>query len=238
MNFLINTLGILFLLIGLEIVLGVDNLLIITLLVDPLSPKERQRARVIGLLLALLFRMGFVIGAFWLTTLTKPVLGHFSARDFLLLLGGLFLIGKASQELALMVVSKKEKSHFSANKKVLVVVILQIVLLDLLFSIDSVITAVGLTSHLATILIAVIFSFALLLWYVGPIGEFILNNPSLKILALSFLVLIGLAFVSDACGFTINNALIYSTGVFAFAVELLQAAYRKKTKKADKETRL
>ncbi len=227
MNVILNTLGILFLLIGLEIVLGVDNLLIISLLIDPLAPKERQRARVIGLLLALLFRIGFVIGAFWLSTLTKPFIGHFSVRDLFLFLGGIFLIGKASQELVSLVGAKKEEARFFSNKKAFVLFVTQIVLLDLLFSIDSVITAVGLTSHLATILIAVVFSFALLLWYVGPVGEFILDNPSLKILALSFLVLIGFAFISDACGFTINNTVIYSAGAFAFAVELLQARYRK-----------
>ncbi|MBX9742651.1 MAG: TerC family protein [Chthoniobacterales bacterium] len=232
MNFFINTFGLLVLLIGLELVLGIDNVLIIALLVDPLEPRLRQRARVMGLLIALVLRFGFVVGAFWLSMLTVPFCYHFSARDLLLLLGGLFLVAKASQELAVMVFFQKKESAFKLRKKrTLITIVTQIVLLDVLFSIDSVITAVGLTSHLVTILIAVVLSFALLLCYVKPVGEFILNHPSLKIVALAFLILIGLSFMSSSLGFPINNSLIYSAGIFALITERLQNFYWRKGRK-------
>lgn len=228
MNALLNTLGLLFLLVSLEIVLGIDNVLIITLLVGPLAPTLRQRARVIGLLLALLLRLGFVMGAFWLSRLTEPLISHFSARDLLLLLGGIFLVFKAAEELASMVFFRRKKeSPLFTQRKTAGAVIAQIVALDVLFSIDSVITAVGLTSHLGIIFIAVVFSFALLLCYVGRVGEFILSYPSLKIVALAFLLLIGLSFISDSCGFVVDKSLIYSAGAFAALVELLQTAYRR-----------
>lgn len=234
MGVLISTVGLLVLLIGLELVLGIDNVLIIALLVDPLEPRLRQRARVMGLLIALLLRIGFVAGAFWVSTLTRPCFYHFSARDLLLLLGGLFLAAKASQELVTMVFLQKTETASQLKKReTLTMIVTQIVLLDVLFSIDSVITAVGLTSHLMTILIAVVLSFALLLCYVGPVGDFILSHPSLKIVALIFLILIGLSFISNAFGFTISNSLLYSIGIVSLVTERLQTFYWKKRERED-----
>lgn len=226
-SFTLHAVFLLFLLVGLELVLGIDNILIISLVVAPLPVLLRQRARVIGLLLALVFRLGFVAGAFWLTRLTTPLVFHFSARDLMLLLGGLFLLGKAVRELYFMIERKEEMPHLSSIKTGLPAIVTQIVLLDILFSIDSVITAVGLTTQLFTIITAVILSFTALLFYVGPVGEFILRHPSLKVIALSFLVLIGAAFISEAFGYPIDKGFMYASLAFALIVNVLQGRYLK-----------
>ncbi|MFI0348112.1 MAG: TerC family protein [Chthoniobacterales bacterium] len=224
----LNTLTTLFLLIALEIVLGVDNIVVISLLVARLPEKIRQQARITGLLFALFFRLGFVAGAFYLVKLTTPLFGHFSVRDFIFLAGGCFLFWKACRELYLMIECKEPALPAYAVKKIITMAIVQIVMLDILFSIDSVITAVGLTTHLSTIFIAVIFSFSALLFYVGPVGEFILRHVSLKILALSFLVMIGVSLVMEGLGHPLHRKILYFSMSFAFLVEVLQMRYHKK----------
>ena len=226
-TFTLHAAFLLLLLVGLELVLGIDNILIISLVVTPLPVLLRQRARVIGLLLALVFRLGFVVGAFWLTRLTVPLIFHFSARDLMLLLGGFFLLGKVLRELYLMVECKEEPPHLSSRRTGLSAVVTQVVLLDILFSIDSVITAVGLTTHLFTIITAVILSFTALLFYVGPVGEFIMRHPSLKVIALSFLVLIGVAFISEGLSYPFDKSPMYAALAFALVVNILQGRYLK-----------
>ena len=226
--FNIHAFATLFLLIGLEIILGVDNIVVISLLVARLPEKIRQQVRITGLLFALLFRLGFVAGAFYLVKLTTPLFGHFSVRDFILLAGGGFLFWKACRELYVMIECKDHAAPAYAVKKIITMAIVQIVMLDILFSIDSVITAVGLTTHLATIFIAVIFSFSALLFYVGPVGEFILRHLSLKILALSFLLMIGASLVMEGLGHPLPRNILYFSMSFAFVVEVLQMRYHKK----------
>lgn len=224
--FTIHEVIILFLLIGLELILGIDNILIISLLVAPLEPLTRQRARIIGLLLALLFRLGFVSIAFWLVRLTSPILFNLSVRDIVLILGGLFLTAKTLKELYAIVQVKESTPKILPTQTTLTSIVFQILMLDIIFSVDSVITAVGLTSHLLVVCIAVVISFAALLFYIGPVGEFILAHLSLKILALCFLVLLGITFISEGFGYPIEKGYIYSGVGFALIVELIQKRCR------------
>lgn len=217
-------LGTLALLIGLELVLGIDNILVISIVVSRLPEAERQRARLIGLALALVMRLIFVAFAFQLVHLTEPVLGWLSIRDIVLLAGGLFLIYKAVKEIHHVVELKDEGPHISA-KSAVSSAITQIVLLDIVFSVDSVITAVGLTSNQITISLAVIVSFVGLLFYARPIGEFILRHPGLKILALSFLVTIGVTLCLEGMHKHVDKGYIYLPMGFALLIELLQMRY-------------
>jgi predicted tellurium resistance membrane protein TerC len=217
----------LFLLVGLELVLGIDNVLVISLMVAPLALDMRQRVRVIGLLLALLFRLLFVAGAFWIVQSTPPLFFHFSVKDVVLILGGLFLVGKGAHELYCLIELPEKKAQLSLSKKNLFAVVIQIVLLDLIFSIDSVITAVGLTSYLFIICTAVIFSFITLLFYIGPVSEFILRHHSLKIIAFLFLILLGASFAAEGLGYCIDKSLLYGTVAFSLVIEILQERYRK-----------
>lgn len=215
-------------LVGLELVLGIDNIVVISLIVEPLPLAMRQLARRIGLLIAFLLRIFFIVGVFSLVRLTTPCVGSFSVRDLFLLSGGLFLMAKGIFELYEMLFFKqKEDLKHSVGKAVLTGAIVQIIMLDLLFSIDSVITAVGLTNHLSIIVMAVILSFLAVLWYVGPLGEFILKYPSLKILALTFLIMIGSNLILQGLRCHFAEEGIYFAIVFAVIVEALQMLYQK-----------
>lgn len=211
----------LMLLVGLELVLGIDNILVISLVVARLPEAQRNRARMIGLVIALVMRLIFVAFAFALVHLTDEVFLGLSIRDLVLLVGGLFLIYKAVREIHHVVELKDEGPHISA-KNAVSGAIMQIVLLDIVFSVDSVITAVGLTNNQLTISIAVILSFVGLLFYARPIGEFIMRNPALKILALSFLVTIGATLCIEGIGKHVDKGYIYFPMGFALLVQLLQ----------------
>jgi len=227
-----DALATLALLIGLELVLGIDNILVISLVVSRLPDAQRNRARITGLLLALVLRLVFVAFAFLLVQLTTPVLFHLSIKDLVLLAGGMFLMWKAVAEINHVVELRDEHEMPVAAKSAFSAAIFQIVLLDIVFSIDSVITAVGLTPNLIVISLAVIVSFVGLLIYAGPIGEFILKHPALKILALSFLVTIGVTLFLEGIGKHVEKGYIYLPMGFALAVELLQMRYlanRRKT---------
>ncbi len=220
----LNALATLALLVGLELVLGIDNILVISLVVSRLPEARRQRARFLGLVIALVMRLIFVAFAFTLVHLTDPVLLTFSIRDLVLLAGGLFLIYKAVKEINHVVALKDEEPQISA-RNALSAAITQIVLLDIVFSVDSVITAVGLTQNLLTISLAVILSFVGLLFYAGPIGEFILRHTALKILALAFLVTIGVTLCLEGMHRHVDKGYIYLPMGFALLVELLQMRY-------------
>lgn len=221
--FTLNSLATLVLLVGLELVLGIDNVLVISIVVSRLPDTLRNKARLIGLGIALVARLFFVAGAFWLVRLTQPIAEGWpvSWRDAVLIAGGLFLIWKAVKEIHHVVELKDEgvgghaASAFSSA-------IVQIVLLDLVFSLDSVITAVGLTPNLLIIAFAVIVSFLIILAYAKPIGEFIIRRPALKILALAFLVTIGVTIFLEGMHQEIAKAYIYLPMGFALVVELLQ----------------
>ncbi len=228
-----DALGILFLLIGLELVLGVDNVLVLAIMVERLEPNLRKKARIVGLSLALVARLVLLFLVLALTSLTTPLFLHFSIRDVILLAGGLFLLWKAVREIHHTVELKEELEEASGVKKQssFRAAILQIVLLDIVFSIDSVITAVGLTHVVWVIVTAVVISFAAVLMYAGPVGEFIIHHPTLKILALSFLITIGITIFMEGMHQDVPKAYIYLPMGFALIVELLQMRYEYNRKK-------
>lgn len=219
--FSINDLATLGLLIGLELVLGIDNILLISILTSRLEQSRQESARKFGLFLAFLARVAFVLAAGWITKLTEPVLLQYSWKDLILLIGGLFLLYKAVKEIH-HVVEGSQGDGGRAVKATFGAVITQIVLLDIVFSIDSVITAIGLTPHLWVIITAVMVSFAIVLFFARPVAQFVENNPALKVLALAFLVCIGVTIFVEGLQKDVPKAYIYLPMGFALAVELLQ----------------
>lgn len=219
----LNLLATFALLVGLEIVLGIDNILLISILTDRLPSEIRNKARLIGLGIALGARCLLLLGASWLLELSQPAVMGFSWKDIILLSGGAFLIYKAVKEIhhAVEGISHgpevKTAVHMTFSS-----VISQIVLLDIVFSIDSVITAVGLTDHLAVIYAAVIVSFVFVLAFSGKIAGFIQIHPTLKVLALSFLVTIGVTLCVEGLGGHVPKSYIYLPMGFALLVEALQ----------------
>ncbi len=226
MEFDYNLVATFFLLIGLEIVLGIDNILLLSILSDRLPPDQRNRARVIGLSLALGARIVLLLGASYLLKLSQPVMSKYSIKDLILVAGGAFLLYKAVKEIHHVVEGlhdqgqQKDKPHASFKS-----VIAQIILLDIVFSIDSVITAVGLTDNLWIIYGAVVASFVAVLAFSGAIAGFVQKHPALKILALSFLVTIGVTLCIEGFHGHVPKGYIYLPMGFALAVELLQMRY-------------
>lgn len=219
-----DALGLLALLIGLELVLGVDNILVISIFVSRLEESKRNFARILGLSLALVARLLMLLLVLALTGLTDPVLLDFSVRDLLLLAGGLFLLYKAAREIHHTV--EMHDAHPQAGKgATFAAVITQIVLLDIVFSIDSVITAVGLTHEIWIIVTSVLVSFVGVLFFAKPIGDFIMRTPTIKILALSFLITIGVTIFIEGLHQHVPKAYIYLPMGFALGVELLQLRY-------------
>jgi predicted tellurium resistance membrane protein TerC len=221
-----DAIGILALLIGLELVLGVDNVLVIAIFVGRLPEGRRQKARILGLAMAMLARIVMLAVVLVLTGLTEPLFLDMSVRDLILLAGGLFLLYKAVHEIH-NTVEFREEGHGEARKAsgAMTAAIAQIVLLDIVFSIDSVITAVGLTQNLWIIIIAVVASFIVILFFARPIGEFILKHPALKILALSFLITIGVTIFMEGLHKHVPKGYIYLPMGFALMVEMLQMRY-------------
>jgi len=226
------------LLIGLELVLGVDNVLVIAIFVGRLPESQRNRARMLGLSLALVARIVMLVVILALANLTNPVIGNLSVRDLILLAGGLFLLYKAVREIHHTVELKEEAEAAAGDLRGnYASVISQIVLLDIVFSIDSVITAVGLTDQLWIIISSVLVSFAAILAYAKPIGEYILRHPALKILALSFLITIGVTIFMEGMHKHVPKAYIYLPMGFALMVEMLQMRYEHKKKVLHSVTR-
>lgn len=224
----------LLLLIALEPVLGVDNIVVISIIVSRLPEQARQRARVIGLSLALVARLVMVAGFSWVLSLEEPVLLGMSVRDLILLGGGGFLMWKAVREIHHTVeLIEDEPVEVASPRKAMTSAIGMILLLDMVFALDSVITAVGMTDNLVVIASAVIVSFVLLLFAAGPVGEFVINNPTFKILALSFLITIGIVLMLEAMHHEVPKAYIYLPMGFATFVQLLQ--WRLLKNKARKE---
>lgn len=214
------------LLIGLEVVLGIDNILLISILTDRLPPERRRTARIVGLGLALVARLVLLFGASLLVQLSDPVVFGLSWKDLILIVGGGFLLFKAVKEIHHVVESAPEAHAEGATVHATMGAVLsQIVLLDIVFSIDSVITAVGLTDNLAVIYFAVIVSFGLVLAFAGTIADFVQRHATLKILALSFLLTIGVTLVVEGLGAHVPKAYIYLPMGFALGVELLQLRY-------------
>lgn len=228
---LINDVSTLLLLIGLELVLGIDNVLMISILVSRLPKLEQTKVRNLGLLLAMGCRLLMLLGASYLARATEPLFYSFSARDMLLFFGGLFLLYKAVSEIHKTVELKHKHSELTPSGSIL----LQIIVLDIVFSFDSVLTAVGMTSHLWVIFASVVISFLIILLYAKKIGDFMLENPALKILALSFLVTIGVTLFLESMHHEIPKAYIYLPMGFALLVELLQMRFNRNLSKNEKD---
>jgi len=223
--------GALLTLTAMEIVLGIDNIVFISILANRLPEHERARARTIGLALALFSRLGLLFAISWLMGLKTPlfeVLGHaFSGRDLILGAGGLFLLAKATSELFESVELPRDEGVAGAGRS-LVGVVAQIALLDMVFSLDSVITAVGMADHLLIMVIAVVVAVLVMLIFAKAIGAFIDKHPSMKVLALAFLLMVGVMLVADALGQHFNKGYVYFAMAFSLGVEMINLRARGK----------
>jgi predicted tellurium resistance membrane protein TerC len=233
----VNLLATFALLVGLEIVLGIDNILLISILTDRLPNQIRQKARVIGLGLALVARLILLLGASYIVQLNEPVIGPLTWKSLILISGGAFLLFKAVKEIHHVVEQRDGDPGDQPVYSSFAAVILQIIMLDLVFSIDSVITAVGLTDHLMVIYASVIVSFLLVLAFSGPIARFVQEHATLKILALSFLVTIGVTLAIEGLGGHVPKGYIYMPMGFALVVELLQMRFTYNQGRAKKAKR-
>ena len=216
---------------ALEIVLGVDNVVFIAILTARLPARQQATARRLGLMLALGMRIALLFTISWMMSLTRPwftVLGHpVTGRDLILIAGGLFLIGKATWE----IYDKLEAEHVEhegGGRRRFAVVLAQILVLDVVFSLDSVITAVGMVEQLAIMVAAMVIAMLVMLVSMGAVAGFVERHPSVKILALSFLLLIGVVLVADGMGQHVSKAYIYVAMAFSLFVELLNLRYRKR----------
>jgi predicted tellurium resistance membrane protein TerC len=226
----LNLVATFFLLVGLELVLGIDNILLIAILTSRLPEPLRPKARWVGLSLALVARVFLLLGASYLVQLSEPIFFGLSWKSLILVSGGGFLIFKAVREIH-HVVERKEVEHQGKVFSTLSSVLMQMILLDMVFSIDSVITAVGLTDNLPVIYASVVVSFVLVLIFSGPIAAFVQRQVTLKILALSFLVTIGVTLGIEGLGGHVPKGYIYLPMAFALAVELLQLRFSHNQKK-------
>jgi predicted tellurium resistance membrane protein TerC len=221
---------------ALEIVLGIDNIIFISLLVSRCKPEQARHARQIGLSLAFLFRVIMLFGLTWLMKLTEPVFAVFSVsfswRDFILIGGGLFLIAKATHEIH----AEVEGSHYEAESRIVTQsffwVVVQLIAVDLVFSLDSIITAIGMVRDIEVMIAAVLIAMVVMYYASAPVSDFISRHPTTKMLALAFLLLIGVALVADGFEFHIPRGYIYVAMAFAASVEAFNIlAQRKRGKR-------
>ncbi|MEB0133902.1 TerC family protein [Actimicrobium sp. CCC2.4] len=219
---------------ALELVLGIDNIIFIAILVDKLPLAQREFARRLGLFLAMFMRIGLLMVLSWLVGLTSPVfsvLDHaVSGRDLILLSGGLFLLWKSIGEIH-QSLEGTEGVESSAVKATLQAVIIQIILVDIVFSLDSIITAVGMVDEVAVMIAAVVASVSLMMFFAGPIGRFVSAHPTIKMLALAFLVVISVVLIAEGFGHHIPRGYVYSAMVFAVMVETLNIRMRRNAAK-------
>ncbi len=217
---------------ALEIVLGIDNLVFISVLVSRLPPDKAERVRVIGLSFAFVFRILLLFGLTWLMGLTKPIIElwtlSLSWRDIILVGGGLFLIAKATHEIHMEV---EAEEHSDTDVRIAqgsaAWVIAQLILIDLVFSLDSIITAIGLVEQIEVMVAAICIAMVVMYLTSGPVGDFIREHPTTKMLALAFLFMIGLALVADAFDFHIPRGYIYTAMAFSAAVEFFNILARR-----------
>lgn len=215
----------------LEIVLGIDNLIFIAVLVERLEPAQRDKARRLGILMALATRLLLLSVISWIVGLTEPLFEAFgravSWRDLILIGGGLFLLTKATREIHEGIEGEGEAGPQRGMHAGFVAVIVQITLLDVIFSLDSVITAVGMVDELAIMVTAVVLSVLVMLAAAGTVSDFISRHPTIKMLAFSFLLLIGMALVADGAGFYIPKGYLYAAMGFSVFVEFLNTMARR-----------
>jgi predicted tellurium resistance membrane protein TerC len=215
---------------ALEIVLGVDNVVFISILAGKLPRAQQQRARTVGLGLAMLMRIALLFSISWIIGLTTPLFTvlrqEISGRDLILIIGGLFLLGKSTHEIHAKL--EGDEGHASASVKAsFTSVIIQILLLDVVFSLDSVITAVGMADNLAIMIAAVVVAVAFMMVFAGPISGFVERHPTVKMLALSFLLLIGVTLIADGLDRHIPKGYIYFSMAFSVFVEMLNLKLRR-----------
>ena len=223
----------------LEIVLGIDNIIFISILAGKLPRAKQAKARSLGLGFALITRVMLLCALYWLTGMTKPLLAIYdlqiSGKDLVLILGGLFLIAKSTHEIH-GTIEKDEEGDKTKRKvtggETLVWTVIQIMLLDIVFSLDSVITAIGIGQQIGVMIAAVALAMVVMLWASGLISDFVTRYPTIKMLALSFLLLIGVVLVADGFGQHIPRGYIYFAMAYAFSVELLNIRARNKRKKS------
>ncbi len=223
----------------LEIVLGVDNIIFISIISDKLDPAKQRRARNIGLLLAMFFRVGLLLTITWIMQLQRPLftLPFFKSggeaiaiswKDLILMAGGLFLIFKSTLEIHAKLEKPSAESHIKPKHASMSSVILQIVLIDAVFSFDSILTAIGLVDEVSIMIIAVVISILIMMAFAGAISKFINKHPTLQMLALSFLIAIGIMLVAEGFHQKIDKSYIYTMIAFSLLVELLNMRLRKK----------
>jgi len=215
----------------LEIVLGIDNIIFISILTDKLPQEDRKKGRLIGLGLAMIMRILLLFSISLIIKLTEPLFTVFnfdiSGRDLILIIGGLFLLAKSTHEIHTKL-EGEEDVHREKGSATFLSVITQILLLDIIFSLDSVITAVGMADHLGVMITAVVIAVIFMMIFVGPVSNFVENHPTIKILALSFLLLIGFSLVVEGLHQHIPKGYIYFAMAFSVFVELLNLKMRKK----------
>ncbi len=216
----------------LEIVLGIDNIIFISIVTNKLPEEQQGKARRIGLLLAMGFRVLLLLGITWLIGFSEPLFSvadmEFSGRDLILLAGGLFLLGKSTMEIHHKVEGVESRPGIEGKKASFGSTLMQIVLLDLVFSFDSILTAVGLTQNIPVMIAAVVASILVMMAFATRISDFINKHPSLQILALSFLMLIGFMLAIEAFEQHVPKGYIYFAVFFSMAVEMLNMRYRRK----------
>jgi len=218
---------------ALELVLGIDNIIFISILVDKLPAEKRELARRIGLFMAMFMRIGLLLVLSVIVGLVEPLFTAFgqaiSGRDLILILGGLFLIWKSTGEIHQSLEGEEEHSSQAAASTI-TSVILQIMVIDLVFSLDSIITAVGMVDEVAIMIAAVVASVGLMMLFASGIGKFVSNHPSIKMLALTFLVVVGVVLMAEGLGHHIPKGYIYFAMAFSVIVEMLNIRFRKRAK--------
>ncbi|MBS1517655.1 MAG: TerC family protein [Bacteroidetes bacterium] len=225
----------------LEIVLGIDNIIFISIITGKLPEETQNKARITGLTLALFFRIGLLMTISWIAGLVYPIISildySFSGRDLILIAGGLFLIVKSTLEIHNKIEGSDEEFNKKAKQKFWNI-IFQVILIDLVFSLDSVITAVGLVNNLTIMIIAIVISMIVMIIFAKSVSDFIHKHPTIKMLALSFLLMIGLLLLVEGFHVEVPKGYVYFAMAFSFTVEMLNIKMREKEKlkqKADSE---
>jgi predicted tellurium resistance membrane protein TerC len=216
---------------AMEIVLGIDNIIFISILSTKLPASEQGRARSLGLTLALFMRLALLFTISWMMRLTEPLFNALgrgvSGRDLILLAGGLFLVGKATYEIHDKLEVEHEQTAGAQGRAKFAAILIQILLLDIVFSLDSVITAVGMAPSIVIMMMAMVIAVGVMLIFAKPIGDFVESHPTMKILALSFLLLIGVVLIADGLGQHISKGYIYFAMAFSLVVEMINLRMRK-----------
>jgi len=217
---------------ALEIVLGIDNIIFLSIIVGRLPPEQRQRGRILGLGGAMITRILLLLSLSWVMRLTAPlfsIMGHtISGRDLILIAGGMFLLYKSTQEIHGALEGEEQSSKMQVRGG-FIAVLAQIAIIDIVFSLDSVITAVGMAEYVSVMVIAILIAVIIMMFFAKAVGEFVDRHPTIKILALSFLILVGVALIAEGFGFHIPKGYLYFSMAFSVIVEMLNIRMRKKT---------